>query len=163
MKLASKSACALMLAAAFCAGSANQVSALPMHSLAAASQGLTLSVACKYGSGKCADVKPQENLPSTKKLGFEDPTVDPDCAHYGNCRGGNPEGGSSSAKRNPTINSTGGPMLGGTGGAKISGVEGEAQDKGHSGSVEARTMSSGMPPKPPITAVSPTNSLKLKK
>ncbi|HEY5068556.1 MAG TPA: hypothetical protein VII37_02180, partial [Candidatus Acidoferrum sp.] len=77
-----------MLTAAFFAVKMNQASALPLQSIGTATYELLVPVACKYGSGKCADVKPQENLPSTKKLGPEDPTVDPDCAHYGNCRGG---------------------------------------------------------------------------
>jgi len=61
--------------------------------------GSPIPIACKYGSGKCADVKPVHQAPSTDKNGPQDPTVDPDCGHYGNCRGGNPEGNSASAKR----------------------------------------------------------------
>ena len=102
MKLVSKSAYALMLTGAFLAVKINQASALPMHSFAAALHEVAMPVACKYGSGKCANVKPDNNAPSTEKLRLPDPTVDPDCGHYGNCRGGNPEGGLPSAKRGPT-------------------------------------------------------------
>jgi hypothetical protein len=153
MKLASKSACALMLAAAFFAGKANQAAALPAHLFTAASQDLVLPVACKYGSGKCADVKPEIKAPSTKKLGPEDPTVDPDCAHYGNCRGGNPEGGSASAKHDPTLSAKGA--------AKIDGIKGESQDHNPKDSIHAAPV--GNPTKPAISAASSTNSLKLKK
>jgi hypothetical protein len=89
MKLASKSACALMLAAAFFAGKANQASALPVHFFAAATQDLVLPVACKYGSGKCANVKPVHQAPS-EKHGPQDPTVDPDCNAYHSCSAGGP-------------------------------------------------------------------------
>jgi hypothetical protein len=80
---------------------------LPTHISATASIGLLVPVACKYGSGKCADVKPEHKAPSTTKNGPQDPTVDPDCGHYGNCRGGNPEGGSASAKGGTTSGTKG--------------------------------------------------------
>jgi hypothetical protein len=102
MKLTSKSACALMLVAAFLAGKANQASALPVHSFAAASQGLIFPVACKYGSGKCPDAKPVHQAPSTEKHGPQDPTVDPDCKAYGNCHDG-PNGGPAAAAAKGTI------------------------------------------------------------
>jgi hypothetical protein len=153
MKLVSRSAYALMLTAAFFAVKINQASALPVHSVATATHELLIPVACKYGSGKCANVKPEHAAPSTKKLGPEDPTVDPDCAHYGNCRGGNPEGGSASAKRGPTT--------GAKGGLKIGGVEGESSDDKHKDWIELRR--AGNSTKPAISAASPTNSSKLKK
>jgi len=101
MKRASKSACALMLAAAFFAAKAHQASALPVHFFAAATQDLVLPVACKYGSGKCADVKPVHQAPSTEKYGPQDPTVDPDCKAYGNCRNG-PNGEPAAAAKTGT-------------------------------------------------------------
>jgi hypothetical protein len=155
MKLVSRSAYALMLAAAFFAVKINRASALPMHSVATATHELFIPVACKYGSGKCANVKPEHAAPSTKKLGPEDPTVDPDCAHYGNCRGGNPEGGSASAKGGPT---KGGPTKGFV---KMDGIDGESKDHDHKDWIRAAP--GGIPPKPTISAASPTNSLKLKK
>ena|SRR5450631_4102041 len=153
MKLVSRSAYALMLTAAFFAVKINRASALPMHSVATATHELFIPVACKYGSGKCANVKPEHAAPSTKKLGPEDPTVDPDCAHYGNCRGGNPEGGSASAKRGPTT--------GAKGGLKIDGIKGESADDKHKDWIELRP--AGNSTKPAISAASPTNSSKLKK
>jgi hypothetical protein len=105
MNLVSKSACALSLAAAFFAGNANHASALPMPSLGVvASPGLLTPVACKYGSGKCADVKPVHQAPSTGKNGPQDPTKDPDCKAYGNCHDG-PNGGPAAAKKGtaPTV------------------------------------------------------------
>jgi hypothetical protein len=107
MKLVSKSTFALTLAAAFMTMQIHQASALPMHSFAIESQNIVTPVACKYGSGKCADVKPEHKAPSTVKNGPQDPTVDPDCGHYGNCRGGNPEGGSASAKGASTTGNKG--------------------------------------------------------
>jgi hypothetical protein len=101
MKPASTSAYALMLAAAFFAGKADQASALPVLFVAGASQDLVLPVACKYGSGKCADVNPVHQAPSTEKHGPQDPTVDPDCKAYGNCHNG-PNGGPAAAAKTGT-------------------------------------------------------------
>ncbi len=79
MKWAMKIACALMFAAVFFAGKADRALALPMPPLAVAPVELLTPVACHYGSGKCANVKPEHYAPSTVKHGPEDPTVDPDC------------------------------------------------------------------------------------
>jgi hypothetical protein len=98
MKPTSKAGCAVAFAAAFFAMQIRQAPAALIHSFAVELQSTATPVACKYGSGKCADVKPEHKAPSTMKNGPQDPTVDPDCGHYGNCRGGNPEGGSASAK-----------------------------------------------------------------
>jgi hypothetical protein len=98
MKLASKNAFVLMLTGALFSVTINQASASPVPSSVIAPQSFVMPIACKYGSGKCANVKPVQAAPSTEKHGPQDPTVDPDCAHYNNCHGGNPEGGSASAK-----------------------------------------------------------------
>jgi hypothetical protein len=96
MNLASKGAYALIFTAALVTLQTNQVSALPMRPIAVASPVLVTPVACKYGSGKCADVKPVHQVPSTEKHGPQDPTVDPDCKAYGNCHDG-PNGGPAGA------------------------------------------------------------------
>ena len=90
---------ALVVTIALVAMQSHSSSALPLRSAIIEPQQSATTVACKYGSGKCADVKPEHKAPSTMKNGPQDPTVDPDCGHYGNCRGGNPEGGSASATR----------------------------------------------------------------
>lgn len=102
MKFALRVVFALILTTALFAVKIDRASASLAHISATASVNLLVPVACKYGSGKCADVKPEHKAPSTTKNGPQDPTVDPDCAHYGNCHGGNPEGGSASAKRGST-------------------------------------------------------------
>jgi hypothetical protein len=96
-----------MLTAALFTMQIHHALASPVHSFAVGSQNIAVQAACKYGSGKCADVKPEQKAPSTVKNGPQDPTVDPDCAHYGNCHGGNPEGGSASAKRGSTSGTKG--------------------------------------------------------
>ena len=107
MKFTSKSTYAFILTAGLLTMQIHQASASPVHSFSIESQNLAIPVACKYGSGKCADVKPEHKAPSTVKNGPQDPTVDPDCGHYGNCRGGNPEGGSASAKGASTAGTKG--------------------------------------------------------
>jgi hypothetical protein len=101
MNLASKGAYALIFTAALVTLQTNQVSALPMRSIAVASPALVTPVACKYGSGKCADVKPVHVAPTINKQGPQDPTVDPDCKAYGNCHDG-PNGGPAAAKKGTT-------------------------------------------------------------
>jgi hypothetical protein len=136
MNLPSKSVCALLLAAAFFSSEANQASALPMPSLAVGSPALVTPVACKYGSGKCANVKPVHQAPSTGKNGPQDPTVDPDCKAYGNCHdgpNGGPAGGAAAKK-------------GGTGKPKpvvASGIKGESMDDKHKGAIEVDMRKSG--------------------
>ncbi len=129
MKLVSNSACALTFAVALFAGSVNQASALPMPSLAAASQGLVLPVNCKYGSGQCPDVKPVHRAPSTDKHGPQDPTVDPDCKAYGNCHDG-PNGAPAAAaiKGTPTKP----PVV-------VSGIKGESMDSRHPSTVDLQS------------------------
>jgi hypothetical protein len=131
MRLASKVTCALMFAAAFFAGKANQASALPMTSIAVSSPALLTPVACKYGSGKCANVKPQQQVPSTEKHGPQDPTVDPDCKAYGNCHdgpNGGPAGGAAAKK-----GTTGKPKA-----VVASGIKGESKDDKHKDAIEVR-------------------------
>lgn len=130
MKWATKSACALMLAAGFFAGKAYPASALPMPSLVVASDGLVTPVACKYGSGKCANVKPQQQVPSTEKHGPQDPTVDPDCKAYGNCHdgpNGGPAGGAAMKKGTPKTT----PV-------QTSGIKGESKDANHPDALTVR-------------------------
>ena len=100
---------ALLFALAFLGVRTPNAHALPLPSFSSELSPLLTQVACKYGSGKCADVKPIHQAPSTEKHGPQDPTVDPDCGHYGNCRGGNPEGNSASAKRDPSGPKAGAP------------------------------------------------------
>jgi hypothetical protein len=133
MKPVSKSACALMLAAVFFAGKANQASALPMPSIAVASPALPTPVACKYGNGKCADVKPVHQAPSTDKHGPQDPTVDPDCKAYGNCHNG-PNGGPAAAKKGTTPKPK--PV-------EISGIKGESKDATRPNTIEIDARKSG--------------------
>jgi hypothetical protein len=132
MKLVSNSACALTFAAAWFAGSV-QASALPMQSLAAASQGRALPVNCKYGSGQCADVKPVHQAPSTEKHGPQDPTVDPDCKAYGNCHDG-PNGAPAAAAKKGTPTK---PPV------EISGVKGESMDSRHPGTIDVQSRKTG--------------------
>jgi hypothetical protein len=138
MKWATKCACALMLAAAFFAGNATQASALPMPSLAVASPALVMPIACKYGSGKCADVKPVHVAPSTNKQGPQDPTVDPDCKAYGNCHDG-PNGGPAggAALKKGTRKTT--PV-------QTSGIKGESKDATHKETIEMRKAGGNAPP-----------------
>jgi hypothetical protein len=132
MRLASKSACALMLAAVFFAGIANRLSALPMHSVATATSELLIPAACKYGSGKCANVKPGQVAPSTDKHGPQDPTVDPDCKAYGNCHDG-PNGGPAAAKTQAPTKPT----------AAVSGVKGESMDPRHPATIDMQSRKTG--------------------
>ncbi len=137
MKWATKSACALMLATACFAGKPDQASALPMPSLTAAPTELVTPVACKYGSGKCANVKPQQQVPSTEKHGPQDPTVDPDCKAYGNCHdgpNGGPAGGAALQKGTPKTT----PV-------QTSGIKGESMDDKHKETIEIRKAGKGGP------------------
>ena len=133
MKPISNRACALLFAAALFAGSASQASALPMPSLAAASQGLVLPVNCKYGSGQCPDVKPVHAAPSTEKHGPQDPTVDPDCKAYGNCHDG-PNGAPAAAAKTQTPTK---PT------AVVSGIKGESMDSRHPSTIDLQARKTG--------------------
>jgi hypothetical protein len=146
MKLASKSACALMLAAAFFAGKANQASAFPMHSLAAASEDLILPVACKYGSGKCPDNgKAAQKGPDYEKKGPQDPTVDPDCKAYGNCHDGPNGGPAAAAKKGTTAKPTKPVAVGGIKGEAlvIGRIKGESMDHKHKDEIHIESSRSG--------------------
>ncbi len=124
MKLASKSACALIFAAAVFGGNTDRATASPMHSFATPSQSDVTPVACKYGKGKCANVKPVFNAPSTKKNDLPDPTVDPDCKSYGSCDNGGPNGVGPEIGAKKGTTKTPKPT-------KVTGVKGESQDTSH--------------------------------
>jgi hypothetical protein len=146
MKLASKGACALMLAAAFFAGKANQASALPIHSFAAPPQDLIVQVICKYGSGKCPDNgKAAQKGPDYEKKGPQDPTVDPDCKAYGNCHTG-PNGEEPAAAKKGTTAKPAKPIaIGGVKGETlvIEGVKGESADSKHKDQIHIESIKSG--------------------
>jgi hypothetical protein len=129
MNLASKGAYALIFTAALVTLQTNQVSALPMRSIAVAPPALVTPVACKYGSGKCPDAKPVHQAPSTEKHGPQDPTVDPDCKAYGNCHDGPNGGPAAAAKKGTTPKPV--PVV-------ASGIKGESMDGKHPETIEVR-------------------------
>jgi hypothetical protein len=131
MNLAFKGAYALIFTAALVTLQTHQASALPMPSMAVASPALVTPVACKYGSGKCPDVKPVHVAPTVNKQGPQDPTVDPDCKAYGNCHDG-PNGApaGAAAKKGPTTPKPA-PVV-------ASGIKGESKDTKHPDTIEVR-------------------------
>ena len=137
MKLASKSACALIFAAAVFGGKADRATASPMHSFATPSQSDVTPVACKYGKGRCANVKPVFNGPSTKKNKLPDPTVDPDCKSYGSCDNGGPIGvGPEIGAKKGTSTKTPKPT-------RVTGVKGKSQDTSHKNQIHVELFKSG--------------------
>lgn len=113
MKRKSERALALAAFIAFAGGNINQVSALPIPVAATAWHSYLTPVACKYGSGKCANVKAGQARPSYDKIGPQDLTVDPDCKAYGNCHDG-PNGApaAAAARARPRLIVTGGTNTG---------------------------------------------------